>query len=163
MKSSILMTACAGLVASIFALPLIRNVHAQEDDGVSAADDYSPEAKKPKPIDIHGCWTGPMSDTISGPGTITFQIKQRAAQILIDTGHNQGSRIDVEYQGGGFFKAPMSGRIKAKSITFNAKVSKTCRANGAASVIDSNDIEGTLDFNCGSGFGHVTYQVAHCG
>jgi len=126
---------------------------------------YAAMVKKPKPADIRGCWTGAMEDSISGAGTISFKIKQSGAQIVKDTGHNSGSRIDVEYPypHNGSFKAPVSGTItNGTSITFNTVVNKNCSGKGTATVVNSNDIEGELDFNCGPGFGHVTYpQLTH--
>ena len=110
-----------------------------------------------------------MSDTLSGSGTITFTIKQNKTVIVKDTGHNHGSRVDVVYQPTGFAQGPISGNIAGTAITFTANFGKgvvvrhACSGVGTATVAGSDEITGTLDYeNCPSGFGHVTYQVAHC-
>ena len=164
MNKSILIIIGAGIWTIIIAFSSISMARAQEDSSLTPDDGATEIMKKPKPIDIHGCWMGPMNDTVSGAGTINFMLKQAKAQLVKDTGHNHGSRIDIEYELGGFAKGPLAGKIKNTSITLKATFVKGgCSANGTATIVGPNEIQGTLDYTkCASGFGHVTYQVAHC-
>jgi hypothetical protein len=158
----------SSIAAVVLSSPIAQTACAQEAAEVGS-EDAVPAAKVKKPLDIHGCWTGPMSDTLSGAGTITFTIKQNKTVIVKDTGHNHGSRVDVVYQPTGFAQGPISGKIIGTAITFTANfgtgvvVRHPCSGVGAATVAGSNEITGILDYeNCAVGFGHVTYQVSHC-
>ena len=169
-KSPVLIAISASIAAVVLCRPIAGTAHSQEaPDADVGSEGALGEAKAKKPIDIHGCWTGPMSDTLSGSGTITFTIKQNKTVIVKDTGHNHGSRVDVVYQPTGFAQGPISGNIAGTAITFTANFGKgvvvrhPCSGVGTATVAGSDEITGTLDYeNCPSGFGHVTYQVAHC-
>ncbi|HKV56094.1 MAG TPA: hypothetical protein VJN94_15790 [Candidatus Binataceae bacterium] len=147
---------------------LTAGAKAQENGSASVwVGDLAAAKKKPKPkpININGCWTGPMNDSLGRMGTVTFRIKQSNAQIVKDTGHNHGSTINAVYQTQGLAMGPISGKISGTSISFTATFVGQCGGKGAATIVNSNEIDGTLDYTNCSKFGLVdplTYQVAHC-
>ena len=163
MKSLVAIAAAVSIASILLCSSLAGTALAQQDVNIDPFGASVPNSKhKRGPANIRGCWSGPMTDDNGLTGSVAFRILQSKNKIVTDTGHNNGSRIDIEYDVGGFANGPISGTIKGASLKFTASFGSTCRGNGNATVTSTpKELQGSFNYNgvCPSGLVHLTYEV----
>ncbi len=147
-------------------------VRAQELNGGEAwgvpsnAGEGAAVPEKKTPVDVTGCWVGPVDDKGQGPGYVEFTFTQTSngTKLVADE-----STFDFEFDNGAYAynDVSMKGSVSGSKVSFNGTAGKGCSMKGSG-VANSGvtEITGTYHFsgacNKKGGFKGGTFQVEHC-
>jgi hypothetical protein len=162
LAKTLLVLACASL---LFAGP-VRHAYAQDGDqsdqsagawGAPDASVSSPDAKtKVRPLDIKGCWSGEVVDTVDGSGTATFQFDQNSNQKKVVI----GSTFDFQWTDSAFAHGPINGSVSATGFKLKGNAGARCAISGSGTG-DASALTGTFEFvgGCATIFQDVTFSI----
>lgn len=154
---------CAGLLTAVVTWPA-RPAHAQDatDQGSwSAPDgagaDYLNQTVAQPPMALPGCWSGAISDTADGAGTVTFEFHQNKNHKKL----RLGSRFNFQWGDGAMAEGPLKGSVTSTGFTFKGNAGATCKVTGTA-VGNDTGLTGTVVFagTCADLFQDVTFSIA---
>jgi len=166
-KTLIAMT-CAGVLSLGVAGPA-RHAYAQDagntsDDvgdwsapGADGAEQSIPDVKA-HPLKIKGCWSGTVTDTLDGMGTVTFHFNQSSnrKKILV------GSLIRFAWPDTASATVPMKGAVTPSGFTFKGNAGQNCPVVSGRATGDATALTGTVEFTggCSTFFQEVTFSIA---
>jgi hypothetical protein len=158
---------CAALL-SVGLLGSARHVYAQDaaetDENVgswngpdaNSADQSIGDVKK-HPVEIKGCWSGGVIDTIDGAGTATFQFSQSKnhKKLLL------GSTFKFQWSDTAMARGPIKGTVTSTGFSFKGNAGAGCAVSGNGTG-DAAAITGTIVFvgACATIFQDVAFSIA---
>ena len=154
---------CAGLLTTVVTWPG-RPALAQDatDQGSWSAPngggaDYLNQTVAQPPMALAGCWSGAVSDTADGAGTVSFEFHQNKNHKKLRI----GSTFNFQWGDGAMAEGPLKGSVTSTGFTFKGNAGRTCKVTGTAVGTDTA-LTGTVVFggNCADLFQNVTFSIA---
>jgi hypothetical protein len=154
---------CAGLLTTVVTGPA-RPARAQDatDQGSwsgpqGSGADYLNQTLNAPPMALAGCWSGAVSDTADGAGTVTFEFHQNKNHKKLRI----GSTFSFQWGDGAFAEGPLKGSVTSTGFKFKGNAGANCKVTGIATG-DDTGVTGTVVFagGCANLFQNVTFSIA---
>ena len=134
-----------------------QNLGSWSAPGADSSEQSIPLTKT-HPLKIKGCWSGSVTDTADGTGTVTFQFNQSSnrKKILV------GSVIQFAWPDTAKATVPMKGSVTSSGFSFKGNAGQNCPVVSGSATVDAAALTGTVEFTggCAMFFQNVTFSIA---